>query len=305
MNRNARFLPFAALGVGVLAISWSAIFVRWAQMPGIASAFYRLLIASAGVWIIVLTHKAHRSAISRDMVPLAALGGIFFAGDIGCYNVAVWHTTAGGATFLGNNSPLIVGLFTWFLTGKLPARRFWAALLLGLIGGWLIFYVDHVRVPMRGYGNVLATFASVCFALYLMVTERLRKQTSTVTLVALSSTASTVALFLVAIFTGTSLRIPSGSSLASLAGLGLVCQLFGYFCLTYALGHLPATISSVILLVLSPLTAIWALFCFDERMTALQWCGGILILAAVWLVGKNSNRVEEPRVSAKSVSMNM
>ncbi len=259
-------------------------------MPGVASGFYRMLIAAAALCTILLARRVHHGAISRKMLLLAILGGVFFATDIGCYNVAVLQTGAGSATFLGNNAPLIVGLFTWLLTRNLPSRSFWVALLLGSIGAWLIVYADHIHAPARTRGDLLATFASVCFALYLLVTERAREQMGTLTLVSLSTIASTVVLFLFAIGTKTSLAIPSGSSLASLLGLGVVCQLAGYLCLTYALGHLPATISSVVLLAVSPLTAVWAFLCFGEQMTPLQWFGGCLILAAVWLAGKMKDR---------------
>lgn len=81
------------------------------------------------------------------------------------------------------------------------------------------------------------------------------------TLVALSTTASALALLLLAISTKTPLSIPPGSALASVVGgLGLVCQLSGYYCLTYSLG---ATITSVFLLAVAPLTAIWASFFFQ------------------------------------------
>jgi drug/metabolite transporter (DMT)-like permease len=103
---------------------------------------------------------------------LAYLGGMFFAADVESYNIAVLNTTAGGATFLGNNAPLVVGLLTWLLTRKLPPRSFWTALLFGSAGAWLIVYIDHVHLPIRSYGDLLACLASVCFALYLVVTER-------------------------------------------------------------------------------------------------------------------------------------
>jgi drug/metabolite transporter (DMT)-like permease len=291
MKKEAKALPFAMLAVGVLSISWSAIFVRWAAVPGVASAFYRLFIASAVVWIFLLARKRPLSGVSPKMFLLTSAGGLFFAADVGCYNVAVLHTTAGGATFLGNNAPLVVGLLTWFLTRKLPARNFWIALLLGSAGAWLIVYVDHVHLPIRSHGDMLATLASICFALYLVVTERVREQMSTLTLVAFSSTTSALALLLFAVLTGTSLAIPSGSSFVSLVGLGLVCQLSGYYSLTYALGHLPATITSVVLLAVAPLTAVWALFFFNEQMTPLQWCGGVLILAAVWVASRQQKRM--------------
>jgi drug/metabolite transporter (DMT)-like permease len=38
---------YAALAVAIAGIAWSAIFVRWADVPGTVSAFYRVLIAGA------------------------------------------------------------------------------------------------------------------------------------------------------------------------------------------------------------------------------------------------------------------
>ena len=291
MTLEPQLLSFASLAAGVLAISWSAIFVRWAHMPGVASAFYRLLIASCAIWIIQRMRRGVRvKTIKRRTLWLASVSGLFFAGDVSLYNVAVLHTTAGGATFLGNNAPFIVGLLTWAMTRRLPSARFWSALFFATLGAWLIVFIDRGHSPVRSYGDLLAAFASVCFALYLVATERLREQMDTLALVAISATASTVALFLVAIATGTTLAIPSGSSLACLLGLGLVCQLTGYFCLTYALGHLSATVSSVIMLAVAPLTAVWALLCFGERMSPLQWSGGSLILFAIWLVSRRAGQ---------------
>src|SRR5208283_370756 len=50
-------------------------------------------------------------------------------------------------------------------------------------------------------------------------------------------------------------------------GLGLISQLGGYLALTYALGHLPATITSVSLLAQGPLTAIMAAILLAEPLT--------------------------------------
>jgi len=68
------------------------------------------------------------------------------------------------------------------------------------------------------------------------------------------------------------------------ARLALVCQLTGYFCLTYALGHLPATVTSLILLAVAPLTAVFAFLIFRERMTIIQLFGGGLVLFGVWTI---------------------
>jgi drug/metabolite transporter (DMT)-like permease len=275
---------YATLAAGVLSISWSAIFVRWTEMPGVASAFYRVLFASIALWLLVLVSKASLTRIDRSTFWLAALGGVFFAGDLGLYNVAVLRTSAGTATVLSNSSPLFVGLLTWTSTRRSPSRRFWMALAIALSGTCSIVAVDARHLGSRSSADLLAVTSSLCFALYLMVTERIRRSCGTGTLLALSTTASTAALLVFASATRVSLRVPGLSSLAALVGLGIVCQLAGYFSLTYALGHLPATVTSVTLLAIAPLTSALAFAIFGERMTAAQMLGGSLVLIGVWAV---------------------
>jgi drug/metabolite transporter (DMT)-like permease len=275
---------YVALFVGVVSIAWSAIFVRWTQMPGITSAFYRVFIAAVTLWPFLLFVRRERLRIEQSSLWLVTLGGICFAGDLGLYNTAVLRTSAGSATFLGNNSPLLVGLLTWAVTRRFPSTRFWTALGIALAGAWCIVSVDAHHSGARSSADLLAVGASACFALYLIVTERLRQRCGTLTLLTLSTTASAMALLAVAVVTHSSLAISSTSSLAALLGLGLICQLTGYVCLTYALGHLPATATSLIMLAVAPLTAIFALLVFGEAMSLLQSIGGGLVLLGVWIV---------------------
>jgi drug/metabolite transporter (DMT)-like permease len=214
---------YGALTVGVVAIAWSAIFVRWAQMPGITSAFYRMLIASVALWPVLLLSKVKLSNVSRSAFLLTALSGVFFAGDVGLFNTAVMHTSAGSATFLGNNAPLVVGLLTWAATRKMPSGRFWTALAIGSSGAWLIVSVDAHHAASEYSADLLAVGASICFALYLLATERLRKDIDTRVLVTISASSSAVVLLVVAAVAHVSLAVPSAESLAAVLGLGLVC----------------------------------------------------------------------------------
>jgi drug/metabolite transporter (DMT)-like permease len=139
--------------------------------------------------------------------------------------------------------------------------------------------------------DLLAVAASVCFALYLLVTERLRGTFDALFLTTISASASAVALIAFALIAGIPLSVPSVSAAVSVIGLGLVCQIGGYFCLTYALGHLPATMSSVILLAVAPLTALLAFLLFGEQMKLIQLVGGVLILAAVLVASREKRPV--------------
>jgi drug/metabolite transporter (DMT)-like permease len=293
MNDKIPPVAMGALIAGVVAISWSAILVRWTDVPGVVSALYRVLIAAVFLWVVQLARRGRRLGVPMRALPLAAASGVFFAGDVAFYNIAVLHTTAGGATFLTNNTPLIVGLLAWAITRRMPSARFWAALAIAMLGACLIVSIDWRHVRTAGPADGLALLASVCFAFYLLSTERLRNSLDTLTIAMLSTTASALTLLAVAGGAHLSLRIPGGHALVAIVALGLVCQLGGYLCLTYALGHMPATISSVVLLGVAPLTTVLAFWLLGEAMSRLQLLGGALILTGVWIVTHRSRTSAE------------
>src|SRR6266478_6631965 len=203
-----------AMLAGILCIAWSAIFVRWTDMPGPASAFYRLLI------------------------PAIAL-------------LPTWF-------FDRYKTPIFVGLLTWLVFRRPPSLTYWLGLALAMTGSLVIVRGDLLRHVKFGSGDAMALAASACFAVYLLATERVRKTASTIGFLRLAILSSTVFLLVTNLAMGTSLAVPSGRSWAALLGLGLISQLGGYLALTYAMGHLPATVTSVSLLSQVPLTALLA-----------------------------------------------
>ncbi len=258
-------------------------------MPGSASAFYRLLFAALLLCpYVAITHK--HVHFTRRSLWLAALGGTFFAADLSLYSTAVLHSSAANATVLGNNTPIAVGFLAWVLTGKRPVSSFWIGLAIALSGSILIVGQDLLHHASFGVADLLAVVSSGCFAVYLYVTERMREQFDTATLLSLSLAASTVVLFVFDVAARVPLQIPTVGSWLALLALALICQLLGYFALTDALGHLSAGITSVTLLVQAPLTAILAILFLGEPVTMPQVGGGVLVLLGVWIVNRYSRR---------------
>jgi len=272
---------YAALTVAVLAIGWSAIFVRWAHVSGPASAFYRALTA---MLVLVPWRLARGGHASRRVIALAALGGVFFAFDLALFNSAVLSTSAANATLLGNNAPLMVGLGAWLVFRQRPTRRFWIGLVLALVGTATIAGADTLRHATFGLGDVMAVLASVFFAGYILSTNRVRAHADTLTVTTVAVASSAATLLVVCLL----LHLPLGGyparSWAALAALGLVTQLVGYLCVTYALGRLPATATSVGLLGQAPLTALLAVPLLGETLGAAQIVGGALVLAGIYVV---------------------
>ena len=292
----SRMLPaYLALVAGIVCIAWSAIFVRWTDIPGPASAFYRMLIPAVVLLPTFLFDRAGMRFNAR-MLGIIALGGLFFALDLALYNTSILKTSAANATLLGNNTPIVVGLLSWIVFRKRPAAAFWLGLLLAFLGTFVILWSDLSKHTRFGVGDLMALGAAACFAVYLMATERVRVSTSTLGFLRLAMISSTLALFVMNKAMGISLRVPQGRTLWAVLGLGLVSQLGGYLALTYALGHLPATITSVSLLTQGPLTAVLAAMLLGEPLTWAQIAGGSLVLAGVGLAHRQRHPEDEANI---------
>jgi drug/metabolite transporter (DMT)-like permease len=276
---------YLALGIGVVCIAWSALFVRWAGVSGPASAFYRALVATIVLAPAWLWRGRRRSLAARPAV-LGVLAGVFFAIDLALFNSAVMNTSAANATLLGNNAPILVGLGSWVVFRKRPAAIFWIGLALALVGSACIIGSDALTPAAFGSGDIMAITASVFFAAYLLTIGRVRSEIDTLTLTTLAVAASSAVLLILCLW----LRVPlSGYSThawLSLIGLGVVSQVGGYLAITYALGHLPATVTSVGLLGQAPLTALLAIPLLGEPLSASQIIGGVLVLAGIYIVNR-------------------
>lgn len=293
--RESRAGAYLALFAAIMCIAWSAIFVRWTDIPGPASAFYRLLIPAV-VLLPTFRWDRDKAPISPRTVLIIAVGGVFFALDLAMYNTAILKTSAANATLLGNNSPIVVGLLSWLVFSRRPSNYFWLGLLLAVSGTLVIVWHDLGHYSRLGIGDLLSIGAAVCFAVYLLATEQVRAHIGTLAFLRLAILFSMIALLVLNLAMGISLRVPTTRDWLALLGLGLVSQLGGYLALTYALGHLPATITSISLLIQVPLTALLAAVLLHESVAPVQIVGGLLTLAGIALAHRQTHPEDEANI---------
>lgn len=294
---------YAALAAAVASMSWSAVFVRWAGVPGTTSAFYRVLIASAVLVPWCALRGPTRTPDRRAML-LALTGGVFFAADLAFFNTAVLRTSAATAVLLGNSAPVFVGLATWLVFGRRPGARFWVGLTVALAGCAAIVGADALDGGRAGAteGDLIALGASVFWAAYMLTTEHVRAEMDTLTFNTFAIAGSVVTLLVVCVLMGAPLLGFSGRTWAALFALGLISQFAAYFAFVYALGHLPATLTSVANLGQIPLAALLAVPLLGETVSGPQLAGGLLVLTGIYVVsrpGGERRAADGARVSAR------
>ena len=275
------YLPHLALAAGILCIGSTAIFVRWAGLPGPVTAFYRFLIAAVAVtpwWL-----ARHRQPVSRRDAALIVLGGACFAVDVALWNASLLRIPAATSTLLTNSAPLWIGLASLLFFGERLHRRFWGGLALALGGmsclvgpaAWLKLSFDP--------GVFMAFGSSLLYATYLLVTRRVRARVGTVAFMGISVLAATAAMLAVSLGLGLPLAGFPVRTWLCLGVIGVVGHLAGWLAINYALGHLPAGPVSVSLLGQAVVTALLAIPLLGEGLSLYQIAGGSLVLAGIYL----------------------
>ncbi len=297
MSQN-RLLPYTALAVGISALSLSAMFVRWADAPGPMTGFYRLLISTFLLTPLFLRQQKQLAPIDKKYLYFPLVGGLLTAFDFAFWNSSLKFTTAANATLLGNTAPLWVALAALLIFREKLKGIFWVGLILALTGAALVMGSDFLTHPTLGLGDIMASTAAIFYAAYQLVTQRGRVHIDPFRytwLVGISATMGMLVMNLVLKnpFTGFSTQTWVIFFLTA-----IVSQMIGYLAITYALGHLPAFVVAPTMIGQPILTAILAIPLLNEIPAPIQWVGGGIALAGIYIINQSHRQTQQEAPNA-------
>jgi drug/metabolite transporter (DMT)-like permease len=300
MMNNKSLLAYLALGVGIFSLSFSAMFVRWANAPGPVTAFYRLFFSIFLLLPFFIPRIRTRPVLKTGSIIFPLLAGVFTACDLGLWTASLSYTTAANATLLGNTAPLWVALGTWLILKQKLTQAFWRGLAITLLGAALIMGTDFILHPRFGIGDAMAIFTGIFYGGYFLFTERSRTRFDPVTHIWLVGVGASLSLFVV----NTLLRYPLTGypprSWLVFLSTAVVSQLIGYMSLAYALGHLPASVVSPTMVLQPIVTTLLAIPLLGEIPSIWQGIGGAIALVGIYAVNQSHNRrqLEPPTPNA-------
>jgi drug/metabolite transporter (DMT)-like permease len=282
---------FIALLIGGCAIAFAPIFVRWSDTGPVASAFWRLALAVPLLWLWVAsvsTDKPRKKGKPGSDLYIALLAGLFFAADLGVWHWSILYTTVANSTLLANFAPIFVTLFGWWLFHNRVPKSFFTGMALALAGAVLLVGPSFGFGGTRLLGDALGLLTAVFYASYMLAIKQARDTTSTATLMALSTTISAIVLLPIAVLLPQPFLPADAHGWIVLVGLSLVSQILGQGLITYAFAHLPATLSSVSLLIQPVVATLLGWLFFSEALGWSQLFGGALVLAGIYLAKRSS-----------------
>ncbi len=311
-----RVSPYAAIVVGILAVSTASIFVRYAQedVPSLVIAMYRLSLATLFLAPAALFgDRQVLRALGRDDLKLISLSGVFLAFHFAAWITSLQFTSVASSVVLVTTTPLWVALVSPLVLGERLTRRAATGMFLALAGGIIIGLSDACRMEAGGlvclstndlanggalWGNFLALVGAWMAAGYLLVGRKVRAKLPLIPYVFLVyGVAALVLVGLVlasyawlhtrGLAAGMTVRdVFFGYPLQAFVWLVLLAavpQLLGHSIFNWALAYLPATFVAVTLLGEPVGSTILAYFLLEEAPTAPKMIGAILILAGILL----------------------
>jgi drug/metabolite transporter (DMT)-like permease len=274
-----RQLPFIALIAGGCAIAFAPIFVRLSDAGPVASAFWRTALAVPLLWIWAFHVRAKEPAAGT--VPFGALlaAGIFFALDLGVWHWSIVWTSVANSTLLANLAPIFVTLAGWLLWKQQVTKTFLIGMIAAIAGMFILVGPNFSVGGTRLLGDALGALTGAFYAGYMLSVKVARDAgASTARLMAWSTTITAIALLPVAYFSPQPFWPSSSEGWLVVLALAIVTQILGQGLIAYAFAHLPASLSSVSLLV-QPVV---------EAVGPVQFVGGAVVLGGIYLAKRGS-----------------
>ena len=286
-DKKTRLYAYLALILGILAIGFSAIFVRLAGAPGPVTTFYRMSIAAVVLAIPFILKAKARGGLPILGVRMAVFAGLFSGLDLALWATGVVLSGATNPTLLANTAPVWVGLGAWVFFKEKQTLGFWGGLVVALTGATLILGVEVFQSADLGLGSFYGLLAGVFYGVFFLFSQRGREYLDSLSFFWISSFTSGVVLLVFTILLKQPLLgYPTNTYLIFLA-FGLVVQVLGWFAIAFAQGHLPASLVAPTMLGQPVITAILAVPILGERITVWGALGGAAVLIGVYIVHRS------------------
>jgi len=276
-----------ALVAGGMGIAFAPIFVRWSEVGPLSTAFWRLALAAPLMWAWTARERTRRPASGRDVVRLV-LPGLFFACDLGAWHWSIRFTTVANATLLANFAPVFVTLGGYVLFRRAFGRVFLAGMAAALVGMVMLVGPNAGLGADRLRGDALGFLTALFYASYILAISRVRADFSTATVLAWSASAAALVLLPPCLLTGETFLPRTERCWVDLLGLAVVSHVLGQGLVAFALRHLPASFSSVTLLIQPIGAALLAWHFFGEGMGPVQALGAAVILGGIFVARSGS-----------------
>jgi drug/metabolite transporter (DMT)-like permease len=297
-GRKVLPIPFF-LFVGIVAISFSAIFVKWSAAPASVIAMYRLLMTNVLMLPLLWKYRAELKHLSFASGLKLFASGIALGLHFLLWMDSLRFTTVASSTALLTLEPIFVMLGSFWAFKQRTGAGAVLGMLIAIAGAVLIGWGDFQFSGPALKGDVLSLLGTLAVAIHMLLGKSLRSQMSAYVYSFFVFFVAGSVLALYNLFAGYAIAGYPPKEWGVFLLLAVVPTIFGHALFNWLLKYLKAT--SVSMTVLGePLGAtVLAYFLLGEQVSGMQVAAGLLLLFGIWLFLR-SNEPAHPAVREKA-----
>jgi drug/metabolite transporter (DMT)-like permease len=276
-------IALPAVLVGVLAVGAAAIFIRLADAPALAIAFWRCALGVLALFPL--------AALNRESMPkgrdlwVGAVAGIALGAHFGTWIASLDYTSVAASVVLVSTTPVFVAVAAYLLFGERTSVVSFVGILLAIAGTAVIAGGGPGTGNTAFFGNILALVGAVAMAVYVLIGRSLRTGgVGALPYSIVGYSAAALSLLPVGIFSGTQLWGYSAKTWFWLFVITLGPQLLGHTVLNWALEYVRASIVSGAILAEPVIAAVLAWLVLSEKPGLATLLGGLVVLAGLYLL---------------------
>ncbi|AWB43717.1 EamA family transporter [Paenibacillus sp. CAA11] len=269
--------------VGILAISFSSIFVRWSNAEVSVVAMYRLYLTNLLMLPLVWKYRRTLFGLTSRQWLLLCLSGVMLGLHFLLWMSSLRLTTVASSTVILTLEPILIAIGSYWLFGAKTNRMMVLGMAIAVIGSIAIGSGDFGLSSSALLGDGLSLLGTIAVAVHMLIGKHLRESLSAFVynFWVFAIAASSLAVY--NLFQGYSFGGYAPREWGIFLLLAIVPTLFGHYLFNWLLKYMSASSVSMAVLGEPVFSTILAYFLLKESLTALQLIAGLFILAGVWI----------------------
>ena len=273
--------------LGVLGVSFSSIFVKYADAPSAVLVVYRNGFAAVALlFLVAFKYRDEIRVIHKKEIIMCILSGIFLAMHFFFFFESIKHTSVASSTALVNTEVFFVAIMSFLLYKEKVKKKAIVGIIITFAGSLIIAFGDGGEGHSALYGDMMALLGAFAMSGYTMIGRKQRKSTSTVIYTFFVYLAASVTMCLYCIPAGIPITGHSSLNYAMALCMTLFCTFLGHSIFNYCLKYINPVFISTAKLGEPLFATLLALVIFTEIPGVFQITGAALVVSGLYVYGR-------------------
>lgn len=275
------------LGIGVVAVAYSAIAARYAIDGGagpVAISFWRCFAGALALAPAAARNRRGQPALPTIRRRQIAAAGIFLGLHFGLWLSSLQYTTVASSVTLVTMSPIFVALGARRFLGEDVARRTWFGMLITIVGAVTVGLADGAAVDLGAralLGDLLAFSGAIAVAGYMLMGRAVRRDVSTSVYATGAYGVAAAVLLPMTFLLDQPLTGYEPKAWWAIAAIVIGPQLLGHTIFNALLSTIQPTTVAIVVLSEPVLSTLLAWLLLTELPAPLFWLGAPIVLLGV------------------------